>query len=61
MLERLAKALTAVLASAEFTAAAAQQNAEIYNLSPAQTLDFVQNDAKAMQELIRATSMKLTD
>lgn len=61
VLERLGKALSAVLASAEFTAAAAQQNAEIYNLSPAQTLDFVQKDAKAMHELIQATSMKLTD
>lgn len=61
VLERLAKALAAVLGSAEFTAAAAQQNAEIYDLSPTQTLDFVQNDAKAMHELIRATSMKLSD
>jgi tripartite-type tricarboxylate transporter receptor subunit TctC len=61
VLERLTKALHAVLASAEFTAAAAQQNAEMYHLTPAQTLDFVQNDAKAMHELIGATSMKLTD
>ena len=61
VLARLAKALGAVLKSPEFTAAAAQQNAEIFHLTPAQTLDFVQNDAKTMHELIRATSMKLTD
>lgn len=61
VLERLGKALGAVLKSPEFTAAAAQQNAEIYQLSAAQTLDFVQNDAQTMHELIRATNMKLTD
>ncbi|MNV70147.1 Tripartite tricarboxylate transporter family receptor [compost metagenome] len=61
VLARLAKALDAVLKSPEFTAAAAQQNAEIFHLTPAQTLDFVQTDAKTMHELIRATSMKLTD
>jgi tripartite-type tricarboxylate transporter receptor subunit TctC len=61
VLERLTKALTAVLASSEFVNAATQQSAEIYNFTRAQTQEFVLTDAKNMQELIKATSMKLND
>lgn len=61
VLERLAKALRTVQASAEFKAAAEQQNAELFHLSPAETLQFVRNDAKAMRELFQATAIKLTD
>lgn len=59
--DRLSKALTVVLASPEFVNAAAQQSAEIYNLTRAQTLEFVRDDAKTMQVLIKGTGMKLTD
>jgi tripartite-type tricarboxylate transporter receptor subunit TctC len=61
VLDRLTKALTAVLASPEFVNAAAQQNAEIYNFTRAQTQEFVLSDAKNMHELIKATGMKLID
>lgn len=61
VLDRLTKALTAVLASPEFVNAATQQSAEIYNFTRAQTQEFVLTDAKNMQELIKATSMKLND
>lgn len=61
VLDRLTKALTSVQASPEFQAAATQQNAEIYNLSRADTLRFVQDDTKTMQELIKTTGMKLLD
>lgn len=60
-LDRLTVALKAVLASPEFVNTAAQQSAEIYNFTRAQTLAFVQEDAKTMRELIKATGMKLTD
>lgn len=59
--DRLSKALTVVLASPEFVNAAAQQSAEIYNLTRTQTLEFVRDDAKTMQVLIKGTGMKLTD
>ena len=61
VLDRLAKALASVQASPEFQAAAAQQNAEIYNLSRADTLRFLQDDTKTMQDLIKTTGMKLLD
>lgn len=61
VLDRLTKALTAVLASPEFINTAAQQSAEIYNFTRAQTQAFVQEDAKTMSELIKGTGMKLTD
>jgi tripartite-type tricarboxylate transporter receptor subunit TctC len=61
VLDRLAKALANVQASAEFQTAAAQQNAEIYNLTRAETLRFLQDDAKTMQDLIKTTGMKLLD
>lgn len=61
VLDRLAKALASVQASPEFQAAATQQNAEIYSLSRADTLRFVQDDTKTMQDLIKTTGMKLLD
>jgi tripartite-type tricarboxylate transporter receptor subunit TctC len=61
VLDRLTKAMTTVLASPEFVNTAAQQSAEIYNFTRAETLTFVQNDAKAMSELIKGAGMKLTD
>ncbi len=61
VLDRLTKALAKAQASPEFVSAAAQQNAEIYHLTPAQTVDFVRGDAKTVQELVKATGMKLTD
>jgi len=61
VLDRLAKALASVQASPEFQAAAAQQNAEIYSLSRAETLRFLQDDYKTMQDLIKTTGMKLLD
>lgn len=61
VLDRLTTALKSVLASPEFTSAAAAQSAEIYNFSREQTQQFVQQDAKTMNELIKATGMKLTD
>ncbi len=61
VLDRLTKALAKAQASPEFVSAAAQQNAEIYHLTPAQTVGFVRDDAKIVQELVKATGMKLTD
>jgi tripartite-type tricarboxylate transporter receptor subunit TctC len=61
VLDKLTKALAAVLASQEFISTAAQQNAELFNLTRAQTHAFVLDDAKAMHELVKATGMKLTD
>lgn len=61
VLDRLSKALAAALASPEFVNAATQQSAEIFNLSRTQTQAFVLEDAKTMQELVKATGMKLTD
>ncbi|MHA7602299.1 Bug family tripartite tricarboxylate transporter substrate binding protein [Alicycliphilus sp. T452] len=61
VLDQLTKALVKTQASPEFVSAAAQQNAEIYHLTPAQTVDFVRDDAKTVQELVKAMGMKLTD
>ena len=61
VLDKLTTALKTVLASPEFVNAAAQQSAEIYNFSRAQTQAFVLEDARAMHELVKATGMKLTD
>ncbi len=61
VLDRLTKALAKAQASPEFVSAAAQQNAEIYHLTPAQTVGFVRDDARTVQELVKATGMKLTD
>lgn len=61
VLDRLTKALSTVLASPEFQAAAAQQNAEIFNFTRPQTQAFVLEDAKAMHELVKGTGMKLMD
>jgi tripartite-type tricarboxylate transporter receptor subunit TctC len=61
VLDRLTKAMTAVLASPEFVSAATQQSAEIYNFTRAQTRAFVLDDAKSMNELIKATGMKVID
>ena len=59
--DRLFKAFQGVLASADFQASAAQQNAEIFNFTREQTLRFIQDDAKAMQELVHSTGMKLQE
>ncbi|UUZ66505.1 tripartite tricarboxylate transporter substrate binding protein (plasmid) [Polaromonas sp. P1-6] len=61
VLDRLTKALATVLASPEFKSTAAQQNAEIFNFTRAQTQAFILDDAKTMHELIKGTGMKLTD
>lgn len=61
VMDRLTKALTAVLASPDFQTTAAQQNAEIFNFTRAQTQAFVLEDAKVMHELVKATGMKLMD
>ena len=61
VLDRLAKALAAVQASAAFQAQAAQQNAELFTLDRAAATRFVQDDAQGMAELIKATHMKLTE
>jgi len=61
VLDRLTTALAAVLASPESINAAAQQSAEIYNLTRAQTQAFVLEDAKTMHELIKGTGTKITD
>ncbi|MBU4612527.1 tripartite tricarboxylate transporter substrate binding protein [Achromobacter sp. GG226] len=61
VIDRLAQALATVQGSETFTKAAAQQSAEIYRLSPAETLTFVQKDLATTQDLIKTTGMKLTD
>jgi tripartite-type tricarboxylate transporter receptor subunit TctC len=61
VVDKLAKAFSAVLKSGEFQAAAVQQNAEIFNFNRAETLRFIQDDAKNMQELIKSTGMKLLE
>jgi hypothetical protein len=37
------------------------QNGEIFYLNRAETSKFLQDDAKAMQDLIKSTGMKLLD
>jgi tripartite-type tricarboxylate transporter receptor subunit TctC len=61
VVDKLAKAFSAVLKSSEFQAAAVQQNAEIFNFNRAETLRFIQEDAKNMQDLIKSTGMKLLE
>jgi len=61
VVDKLAKAFSAVLKSGEFQAAAVQQNAEIFNFNRAETLRFIQDDAKNIQELIKSTGMKLLE
>lgn len=61
VLNQLAKALNFASSSPEFTNAANQQSAEIFNFTRTQALEFVQEDAKNMHELIKATQMKLVD
>lgn len=60
-LERLARALAAVQASPEFQAAATAQGAEMILLDRAGTLRFIQDDARSVAELVKATGMKLND
>ncbi len=61
VIEKLAKAFVAVQNSPEFQSAMAMQNGEIFYLNRAETSKFLQDDAKAMQDLIRSTGMKLMD
>jgi tripartite-type tricarboxylate transporter receptor subunit TctC len=61
VVDKLAKAFSAVLKSSEFQAAAVQQNAEIFNFNRSETLRFIQEDAKNMQDLIKSTGMKLLE
>lgn len=61
VLDILAKALATVQAQPEFLAVTAAQSAEILKLNRAETRKFVQDDAKAVAELIKATGMKLND
>lgn len=61
VVESLAKALAAVQAQPEFQAIVAAQSAEILKLNRAETRKFVQDDAKAVAELVKATGLKLND
>lgn len=61
VIEKLAKAFAAVQNSSEFQSAMAMQNGEIFYLSRAETSKFLQDDARAMQDLIKSTGMKLQD
>ena len=61
VVERLSKALSAVLASAEFQATAAEQNAEVFQFSREETKKFVFDDAKAIEELIKSTGIQLKE
>ena len=61
VIDKLAKAFAAVQNSAEFQAAMTLQNGEIIYLNRAVTSKFLQDDAKAMQDLIKSTGMKLLD
>lgn len=61
VIERLSKALSVVLASPEFQATAARQNAEVFQFSREETKKFVLDDAKAVDELIKSTGMQLKD
>jgi len=61
VIEKLAKAFVAVQNSPEFQSAMAMQNGEIFYLNRAETSKFLQDDTKAMQDLIRSTGMKLMD
>ncbi|MEK7345867.1 MAG: tripartite tricarboxylate transporter substrate binding protein [Pseudomonadota bacterium] len=61
VVDMLAKALATVQAQPEFLAITAAQSAEILKLNRAETRKFVQDDAKAVAELIKATGLKLND
>jgi tripartite-type tricarboxylate transporter receptor subunit TctC len=61
VVDKLAKAFVAVQNSSEFQSAMAMQNGEIFYLNRAETSKFLQDDAKAMQDLIKSTGMKLLD
>ncbi|EWS66109.1 Argininosuccinate lyase [Hydrogenophaga sp. T4] len=61
VVEILAKALAAVQAQPEFQSIVAAQSAEILKLNRAETRKFVQDDAKAVAELVKATGLKLND
>ena len=61
VVDKLAKAFVAVQNSSEFQSAMTMQNGEIFYLNRAETSKFLQDDAKAMQDLIKSTGMKLLD
>ena len=61
VIDKLAKAFAAVQNSTEFQSAMSMQNGEIFYLNRAETSKFLQDDAKAMQDLIKSTGMKLLD
>ena len=61
VIDKLAKAFAAVQSSPEFQAAMTMQNGEIFYLNRAETSKFLQDDARAMQDLIKSTGMKLLD
>jgi tripartite-type tricarboxylate transporter receptor subunit TctC len=61
VIDKLAKAFAAVQNSPEFQSAMSMQNGEIFYLNRSETSKFLQDDAKAMQDLIKSTGMKLLD
>ena len=61
VIEKLAKAFSAVQNSSDFQSAMSMQNGEIFYLNRAETSKFLLDDAKAMQDLIKSTGMKLLD
>jgi len=61
VVDKLAKAFVAVQNSSEFQSAMTMHNGEIFYLNRAETSKFLQDDAKAMQDLIKSTGMKLLD
>ena len=61
VVDKLAKAFVAVQNSSEFQSAMTMQNGEIFYLNRSETSKFLQDDAKAMQDLIKSTGMKLLD
>ena len=61
VVDKLAKAFVAVQNSSEFQSAMTMQNGDIFYLNRAETSKFLQDDAKAMQDLIKSTGMKLLD
>jgi len=61
VVDKLSKAFVAVQNSSEFQSAMTMQNGEIFYLNRAETSKFLQDDAKAMQDLIKSTGMKLLD
>lgn len=61
VVDALAKALAAVQAQPEYQGIVASQSAEIVRLTRAQTNQFVQDDTKAVAELVKAAGLKLND